>query len=117
MTWFFGEYIARLLAQKGGKKAGWHMKRLADDTGLGYSHVHWIVTGKATGKSGPPSITLDTLLQLSEALNVSETKLIMAYKGKDPDKAVSRDLSDNELEDIMQEALKIAIEKKRRGDV
>ncbi len=83
--WKFGQYLEQLLEQKGGRKAGWNQSRLAEKSKLSNPFIGWLINGETSGKKGTPSISLDTLISLSTALNVSESKLIAAYKGMDPD--------------------------------
>lgn len=80
MTWSFGEYIQKLLDQK-----GWSAARLAKETGLSHTYIGHLIKGEASGKPGPPSPTIDVLITLSKALNASEASLILAYQGKDPE--------------------------------
>lgn len=79
MTWFFGQYIERLLDEK-----GWKRSRLAKEAGLSHVYVNQLIVGDNKGK--PPRPTIDTLIALSDALDVDIIDLILAYKGKDPAK-------------------------------
>jgi len=89
--WFLGEYIQRLLERKGGKRSGWHASRLSQETGLAYSHIHYILTGEASGKKDAPSPSIDVFLKLEKALNVPIINLIVAYTGKDPEAEAPKD--------------------------
>ncbi|HEY9745159.1 MAG TPA: helix-turn-helix transcriptional regulator [Oculatellaceae cyanobacterium] len=84
--WFLGQYIDRLLQEK-----GWSRNRLVKETGISSGHITWLLNGYASGKPNPPSPSLDILLALSKALNVSPMKLIQAYQGKEPDSEFTRE--------------------------
>lgn len=112
--WMFGEYIERRLNQMGGKKAGRHLAWLAETSGISDGYIHYLVKGEASGRKGKPKPTIDMLLALSKALNIPESKLILAYQGKDPDIEASTEAESVDLQEVMMEALNIAIEKKRK---
>lgn len=83
--WYFGKYLESLLEQKGGRLAGWHKKRLADETGLAYSYISYLLSGEASGRKDPPSPSIDVFINLSKVLNVDIMDLILAYQGKNPE--------------------------------
>lgn len=101
MSWKFGQYLEELLEAKGGRKAGWHPTRLAEKADLSVPYVRWLIHGEASGKKGSPTISVDTLIALSKALNEPEKNLLAAYKGQSPDEA-SNDNSKQILDAIIQ---------------
>ena len=75
-----GQYIERLLAAK-----GWSRNRLAKEAGLSSSYMTWLINGYSSDKPNPPSPSLDNVLALAKALDISPLKLIQAYQGQEPD--------------------------------
>jgi transcriptional regulator with XRE-family HTH domain len=97
-----GDYIARLRDEK-----DWTMRELARKAGLSLGAVQKIENG-TTQSPG-----IDVLLGLSQALNIPIMKLILAYQGRDPDRELKSATDEQVLQSIMEDALRIAIEKKR----
>lgn len=105
MSWKFGQYLEELLEAKGGRKAGWHPTRLAEKADLSVPYVRWLIHGEASGKKGAPTISVDTLIALSKALNEPEKNLLAAYKGQNPNEP-SNDNSKQTLNEILNVLLK-----------
>lgn len=83
MNWQFGRYIEKILAEK-----EWSLSKLAKKTGMSHSYVSSIIHGGSARDKNPPKISVDTLLQLAKALQISEIDLLFAYKGIDfPEKS------------------------------
>jgi transcriptional regulator with XRE-family HTH domain len=78
--WFMGQYIERLLSQK-----GWSRNRLAKEAGLSSGYMTWLINGCSSDKPNPPSPSLDIVLALSKALGIPPIKLVQAYQGQEPD--------------------------------
>jgi transcriptional regulator with XRE-family HTH domain len=105
MKWYLGKYLQDELDKK-----GWKRSRLAEEAGLSTGYISWLLNGESPGKPNPPNLSVDTLLLLSGALNIHPAKLIVAYKGEDPERAFP-DQTDEVLiakfEDLIAQAKKL----------
>jgi transcriptional regulator with XRE-family HTH domain len=83
MNWFFGEYLQRLLEER-----EWTASRLAKKANLSHVYMGQLLKG-SRGEEGKPSrISVDTVTSIAQALGIQEYKLLLAYKGIDPDKSL-----------------------------
>jgi transcriptional regulator with XRE-family HTH domain len=81
MSWFFGQYLERLLAKK-----GWKQGRLAAEADLSRPYIKKIVEGEDKRYNKPPNISEAALKKLASALGVSVLDLSLAKMGYDPEK-------------------------------
>lgn len=77
MAWEFGNYIKRLMVDK-----GWNQADLARESKLSPAYVGFILKGETAREKKPPNVSVDVIISLSEALDVPEAALLAVYKGK-----------------------------------
>jgi transcriptional regulator with XRE-family HTH domain len=80
MGWAFGDYLQTLLEQK-----EWSASKLARKAGLSHVYIRHLLLGEKTAGNKHSRISIDTMTALAIALEVPEYKLMLAYKGLDPD--------------------------------
>lgn len=80
MSWFFGEYLQRLLDEK-----EWTASKLAKKSKLSHVYMGHLVRGDRTEGDKQSRISVETVTSLAKALEIPEYKLLLAYKGIDPD--------------------------------
>jgi transcriptional regulator with XRE-family HTH domain len=102
MHWPFGAYVDQLL-----KERNWKNTDLARATKMSDTYIGYLVRGYTADKPNPPSISVDTLISLSKAFNVSELKLLAAYKGKNPNAAEApSEVSEETIQELLEVLLK-----------
>lgn len=117
-SWFFAEYLRRQLEQR-----DWTANKLADKAGISHSFVGTLLRGGRSSDKNPPKISVDTLLDLAKALKVSESELLLAYKGIDPNEASKGEVESFDLsQEIMMASVRYGREwhelnKKQRQQV
>lgn len=82
MSWFFGEYLQRLIDQK-----EWTASKLAKKAKLSHVYMGHLLRGDRTEGDRQSRISVETFTALAQALEVPEYMLLLAYKGIDPDTA------------------------------
>jgi len=80
MSWFFSEYLQRLLEQR-----EWTASKLAKKAKLSHVYMGHLLRGDRTEGDKQPRISVETVTALAQALEIPEYKLLLAYKGIDPD--------------------------------
>jgi transcriptional regulator with XRE-family HTH domain len=79
MTWFFGEYLQRLIDEK-----DWTASKLAKKAKLSHVYMGHLLRGDRTEGDKLPRISVETVTALAKALEIPEYQLLLAYKGIDP---------------------------------
>jgi transcriptional regulator with XRE-family HTH domain len=82
MSWFFGDYLQRLLDEK-----EWTVSKLAKKAQLSHVYMGHLIRGERSEGDKPSRISVETVTSLAKALDIPEYKLLLAYKGIDPDQA------------------------------
>lgn len=82
MSWFFGDYLQKLLDEK-----EWTVSKLAKKANLSHVYMGHIIRGERTEGDKPSRISVETVTSLAKALDIPEYKLLLAYKGINPDQA------------------------------
>lgn len=82
MSWLFGDYLQKLIDEK-----EWTTSKLAKKANLSHVYMGHLLRGDRTEGNKQSRISVETVTALSKALEVPEYKLLLAYKGIDPDQA------------------------------
>lgn len=61
---------------------GWKNTDLAKASGLTDTYIGYLIRGYTSSQPNPPNLTIETLIKLRKALNISYDELINAYQGK-----------------------------------
>jgi transcriptional regulator with XRE-family HTH domain len=73
--WYFGEFLNKALSRK-----GWNASELAKRSGLSHVYVGQIIRGCNPDTGKPPQISVKTMKQLADALDLQPLALIQAYE-------------------------------------
>jgi transcriptional regulator with XRE-family HTH domain len=90
--WQFGRYIQKLLEER-----DWTITKLASKAGMSHVYLGNLIRGENPNNGKQPKTSIDTLVALSKALKIPESKLLLAYKGIDPDDSKIETLSSYDL--------------------
>lgn len=93
VVWKFGQYVERLLNKK-----GWKASDLAKRAGLSHVYIGQLLRGSNPDTGKPPRLSVDTLQSIAKALGIPESKLLLAYRGIDPESDGDSPLSKFDLQ-------------------
>jgi len=82
MSWFFGDYLQKLLDEK-----EWTVSKLAKKANLSHVYMGHLIRGERAEGSKPSRVSVETVTALAKALEIPEYKLLLAYKGINPDQS------------------------------
>lgn len=97
-----GDYINQLRREK-----GLTLRQLGKQSGVSFVTIQDIENGKTKSPG------LDSILKLADGLGIHYTRLVLAFKGVDPDSEEIKGVPQHEIDEMVRDAVEFALRNRK----